>query len=131
MKELEKVVAKTVAGFLNAHGGTLLIGVADDGSIYGLTSDYRSLGRKGDRDGFELHLMQVLGRALGTAPLSFVRVTIHEIDGDDVCRVDVRRAPEPIFLSEGKEPLFYARLGNATLPLRVDEAHQYIRSHWD
>jgi predicted HTH transcriptional regulator len=130
MKELEKVVAKTIAGFLNGGGGTLLIGVADDGSTVGLEPDYRTLGQKGDRDGFELHLMQVLGRAVGTAALAFVRVNIHKLEEKDVCRVDVRRSPEPIFVTEGQNPVFYVRLGNATHPMSVADAHQYIRNHW-
>jgi hypothetical protein len=131
MKELEKIVAKTVAGFLNANGGTLLIGVADDGAIVGLGNDYRTLGKKGDRDGFELHLVQVLSRAIGRAALRLIQVSLHELDGHDVCRVDVRRSPEPVFLSDGQQSTFYARLGNATQPLMIDEAHRYIRTHWN
>jgi hypothetical protein len=104
MKELEKVVAKTIAGFLNGGGGTLLIGVADDGSTVGLEPDYRTLGKKGDRDGFELHLMQVLGRAVGTAALAFVRVNIHKLEEKDVCRVDVRPSRSRSSSPKGRTP---------------------------
>ena len=46
----EKAVIKTIAGFLNArHGGTLLVGVADDGSLYGLEDDYASFSKRGER----------------------------------------------------------------------------------
>lgn len=37
---MEEVVAKTVAAFMNSAGGTLLLGVADDGSLIGLGPDY-------------------------------------------------------------------------------------------
>ena len=50
-KDLEKVIVKTVAGFLNAHGGTPLIGVDDHGVPVGLVPDFKTL-RKKDRDGF-------------------------------------------------------------------------------
>lgn len=130
LKELEKVAAKTVAGFLNAGGGTLLIGVADDGSIVGLEPDYRTLGKKGNRDGFELHLTQVLSSAIGIAPLAFVRVSFATAEGHDVCKVDVRSSPEPVYVAEKRDATFYARMGNATRPLPVDAAHRYIRSHW-
>jgi len=41
---LETAVLKTIAAFLNsAEGGTLLIGVADDGTIHGIESDYATL----------------------------------------------------------------------------------------
>ena len=39
-KPLESVVAKTVAGFMNAHGGTLVIGVDDNGNPVGLDRDW-------------------------------------------------------------------------------------------
>ena len=57
--KIEHVVLKTVAGFLNAEGGQLLIGVRDDHTVAGLGPDYATL-RKQDRDGFELWLRQHL-----------------------------------------------------------------------
>lgn len=129
IKELEKVVIKTVAGFLNAGGGTLLIGVADDGSIVGLEADYKSIKKPG-RDGFELHLTQMLSNGLGTSSLAYVTVAFVTADGRDVCRVDVRRSPEPVYVADKQGSVFYARLGNATRPMQVDEAHRYIREHW-
>ena len=38
-KLMEEIVAKTVAGFLNGAGGTLFIGVHDDGRPVGLERD--------------------------------------------------------------------------------------------
>lgn len=52
-KALEATIVKTVAGFLNGKGGVLLIGVNDDGDVLGLESDYRTLGKRPDRDAFE------------------------------------------------------------------------------
>ena len=37
---METVIAKTVAAFMNSGGGTLLIGVDDDGRLIGLGPDY-------------------------------------------------------------------------------------------
>ena len=51
-KRMEHVVTKTVCGFLNAEGGTLLIGVDDDGQLIGLSDDMKTLGAKANRDGF-------------------------------------------------------------------------------
>ncbi|MCA9610632.1 MAG: putative DNA binding domain-containing protein, partial [Myxococcales bacterium] len=58
-ERMEQVIVKTVAGFMNADGGTLLIGVNDDGHAVGLENDY-SLQRKPGRDGFELWLTDLL-----------------------------------------------------------------------
>src|SRR5439155_7908424 len=48
--KVEWGVVKTLAGFMNAHGGTLLVGVADDGEVSGLEADFPFL-KKPDCDG--------------------------------------------------------------------------------
>ena len=37
-------IAKTIAGFINGAGGTLWLGVADDGKVKGVESDLAVLG---------------------------------------------------------------------------------------
>jgi hypothetical protein len=126
-KALEKGVLKTIAGFLNAKGGILLIGVADNGSILGLDGDYRSLH---DRDGFELHLRQIVSSAVGEAIHVFVTVTFHDMAGKDVCQVTVQPSDHPVYAELGKETIFYLRVGNATNSLAVDEAVKYVATRW-
>ena len=60
---MTKVVVKTVAGFLNASGGQLLIGVDDTGAV-GLKHDLDTLS-KNTLDGLELHLRNALGMPRG------------------------------------------------------------------
>jgi predicted HTH transcriptional regulator len=128
-KALERVVAKTVAGFLNGRGGTLLLGVDDAGGIRGLAADYATLTRP-DRDGLERHLMQSLATALGGAARRFVLATFADVDGADVCVLTVNPADAPVYLKEGGEARLYLRTGNATTPLPLDEAVQYVRNRW-
>lgn len=127
---LERVITKSMAGFLNAkNGGTLLIGVDDDGNPVGLYQDYSSL-RKKDRDGFELHLGQLVARDLGESVSPFLTVTFHEIDGKDVCQVTIDPSDHPVYHLDGNETALYLRAGNATRPLPVPEAVQYVQNRW-
>ena len=129
-KVLEGVVVKTLAGFLNGKGGTLLIGVDDAGAAVGVSADYRTL-RKQDRDGFELHLQQLVTRDLGeAASASFLTVNFHEIDGEDICQVTIEPSDHPIYVDSEKQAVFYLRTGNATRPLPVDEAVKYVQHRW-
>jgi uncharacterized membrane protein YeaQ/YmgE (transglycosylase-associated protein family) len=124
---LELTIAKSVAGLANAEGGTLLIGVADDGSVVGLGGDY-AITLKGDRDGYELWLRDYLGQRLGIRSLHGLRISFEEVAGEDVCRVDVDAANEPVFLAEpgGRRTAdLYVRLGNSTRRLLTDEAIEY------
>lgn len=128
-KGLEKVVAKTVAGFLNAEGGTLVIGVADDGTVLGIQPDMDSTGRS-DRDGYEQKLIQVLEGHLGTAMLQNLRIRFDTYDGRTACIVDVDASPQPAFLKDGTGREFYARIGNTTRSFDLQGAHEYISMHW-
>lgn len=131
-KVLEKVVAKTVAGFLNAkEGGILVIGVEDNKNVYGLEADYATLGAKGDRDGFELHLMNVITKYLTESVPVFLTVTFHEYLGKDICQVTVDPSDHPVYLKESaNDYTFYARVGNATKPLPLPEVAKYVATRW-
>ena len=129
-KALEKVVIKTLAGFLNANqGGTLLIGVDDAGTVVGLAADYELLKKK-DRDGFELRLQQLIARDLGESISSFLTVTFHEIDGEDVSQITVDPSDHPVYVEEGQGAAFYLRTGNATRPLPVNEVVKFVQHRW-
>ena len=73
-KNLEDVIVKSIAGFLNSKGGTLLIGVNDSGEILGLANDYWSLGSK-TKNGFEQRLMFIIANAFGKDICSKIHVT--------------------------------------------------------
>lgn len=129
---LEVAVARTVAGFLNADGGTLLIGIGDDGTAVGLDDDLQLM-KKPDLDRYELWLSDLLARCLGRPAVARVRVTFELVDNHTVCRVDVGEAPEPVFLDEpggDRSADMYVRMGNSTRRLLTDEALDYSRTRW-
>jgi predicted HTH transcriptional regulator len=128
-KVLEGVVVKTIAGFMNAQGGTLLIGVADDGSIVGLESDFQTLRRK-DRDGYTQLLMSTVADKLGTPACRLLRIIFHQQDGKDVCRVIVLPSPVPIYAQEDNQSRFYIRTGSGTREMDIQEAVTFIKSKW-
>ena len=129
-KELERVVAKAVVGFLNAEGGTLLIGVTDDGSVRGIEDDLRTLGRK-DRDAFEQKLVNVLGYYMGPQFLQHVTVSFPEVGGVAVCEVEVEPSPQPVFVrGKGHEREFVARVLNTTRSFDAESGFEYIQMHW-
>lgn len=130
-KDLELMVLKTVAAFLNAEGGTLLIGVADDGVVLGLERDQTLICKEPRNwDKLERHLIGLCRNHFGDALLAHVRLRFHLIEGLDVCRVTVAPAPEPAYVVEKGVEQFYVRAGNATSKLGLREAVRYIRYRW-
>jgi hypothetical protein len=134
-KELEGVIMKTIAAFANAQGGTLLMGVADDGSISGLDNDYKSL-NGGNRDKFELHLKTLIINTFGEAfAATKVKPTFPEIDEKEICRVEIAPANKPIYIKladKGGSPQdrFYVRNGNSSREMTGDQAMTYIKERF-
>src|SRR5262249_31464768 len=127
----EKAVVKTVAGFCNGEfGGTLLIGVADDGSIYGLEADYASFSKRGQRGGhglFGQHLQTRLVGRLGDAAASLVDWQFHAVDGADLCRVSVEPADFPVYEGTGDDDrTFWWRYPTGTRTVNDEKEQQRI-----
>ncbi len=128
-RALEGVILKTLAGYMNGNGGTLLIGIADDGTIVGLENDYKTL-KKQDRDGFEQGLMTAVATKLGGDACKSVQIIFHSVESKDVCRVMVAPMPRPVYVKDGDTPRLYVRTGVLTRELNVQEAIDYTSSRW-
>lgn len=129
-KEIEHAVMKTIVGFLNTDGGTLLIGVNDEGNIIGLERDYKALPKK-NRDGFENHLNMLIKTMIGLPFAKYIGVKFETLEGKDVCMISVRESHKPAYVRNGdKKEEFFVRVGNSTQPFMMSEAEEYIKTHW-
>lgn len=126
-KGLECNILKTIAGFINYKGGTLLIGVSDSGDILGLGYDYNTLKRH-DKDGFEQHIIQLVSEKLGTEICTLIHIMFHSIDNNDICRIMVDPSKHPVYVKEGNKMVFYVRTGNSTRELNTKETVAYVSS---
>jgi type I restriction enzyme R subunit len=128
----EAAVVRTIAGFLNSeYGGTLLIGVADDGTIHGLEDDYRTFsrrGERGDRDLLSQQLQNLITGRLGDAAATLVNWEFHRIDGHDLCRVSVESSGFPVFEKKGDEKKFWWRLQTGTRDISNPDERQRVMS---
>jgi len=129
-KEMERIIMKSIVGFLNAEGGTLLIGVNDEGIITGLKNDYRNLPKK-NRDGFENHLTMLIKTMIGLQFTKYVDIKFEYIEGEDVCVINIKKGHKPAYLrNSDKKEEFFVRVGNSTQPFSMSETEEYIKSHF-
>lgn len=122
-KTSELEVSRAIAGFLNAKGGTLFIGVNDEGFPVGLARDYKSLQKRPDRDGFENWLTGMLRQRLGVAFFGNVQTVFLKFEGREVCRIDVEPSPKPVFVNETH---FFVRVGNTSQGLQPAQMLEYL-----
>lgn len=128
-KHLRESIAAAIAGMLNSEGGTLLIGVADDGTVLGIEKDLQTL-RKPDTDGFELALTDIVKNYLGIEHMACVQTRFEQVDEKQICIVSVEKGSAPVFLAAGGTHKFYVRMGNSTCSLDVKATTSYIQTHW-
>lgn len=127
--DLGLAIAKTMAGFMNRAGGTLIIGVSDEGQILGIEKDVETLTKK-SIDGFQLALKDIVRSHLGTEFLTYVHLYFETLDGHAVCAVLMEKSSTPVYVKNGNESEFYVRMLNSTVKLSLPETVNYIRSRW-
>lgn len=127
-KAMEQEVLHAITGMLNGKGGTLLIGIRDDKTPTGLKADYRTLGSRQTRDGFEMWLLDYLESRLRKPPLAFVTIGFDALDGEDVCRIDVAPSPSPVYIDG--DPYLYVRLGSSTRAMDAQEIMKFAETRW-
>ncbi|GAB2802779.1 hypothetical protein GCM10027275_56310 [Rhabdobacter roseus] len=130
-------ILKTLAGFANAEGGNLLIGVTDEGQLYGLTKDYALLGAAtalpaARQDSFRQRLDALIQEAFGDAFFALLDVAFVELQGRDVCVVSVRPSEVPYLLynAEKKSQQFYIRRLSSSKELTPREREIYEQHRW-
>lgn len=128
-KEIQMVIAKSIAGMLNCRGGTLLVGVADDGTILGIDKDLIGL-PKPDSDGFQLLLTEIIRNYLGLEYMQYLHVRFDVVHDKRICIISIKPSDKEVFVSSGNKSEFWVRTGNSTRQLDVKEATSYIQSHW-
>jgi hypothetical protein len=129
--KLEKEVLQTIAGFLNSDGGTLLVGVADDGSIVGIEDDFRTFPRhQRNTDHWQRRLRERVVTSLGPEVWASFRLTLERVDGHTVVRVECPPRACETWLKDGEQEELYIREASSTAKLSPSSAARYIREHW-
>lgn len=131
--KMEYSCLKTIAGFMNTNGGTLLIGVADDKEILGLETDFNSFVKKSDlMDEFQKHLDNLIENYLGNSAYSLLEVSFPEIEGKTICSIEVKfKKNGPIYLkSKANGDEFFIRRSASTKALKSSEIVGYTENYW-
>ena len=113
---------KTIAGFLNAEGGILLIGVDNSGKIVGI-EPYLNTMEQGNNDTFEQQIRNCLRDRFEPYPIGKVKVSFKKFMEGTVCRIDVQADKEPVNLDNK----IYVRDGNTTQLLKGRRLTDWIQ----
>lgn len=124
-KRMEQTVLKSLAAFLNTNGGTLVIGVADDGTPVGIEEDGFP-----DEDKMALHLVNLVSARMGPNVMTSLHVQFDDYEGARVMVIRCPRFPNPVFTKDGEVERFYVRTGPSTTELSLSQTQTYIQQHF-
>ena len=128
-KSLSTPIIKNVAAFMNTAGGTLLVGIDDDGQVLGLDADFGVM-KKANTDGFELIFNNAFNQMIGTEYRHFVQISFPKIEGKTICLIAVQPSTIPVYFRHRDKEDFYIRAGNASQPLPVSKVTTYIHNRF-
>ena len=153
-----RTIAETVAAFMNAEGGTLYIGIADDGTIHGIGEDLDVLAHmrssvalklpnmndetyvyNGTTDHYQLKLQHVFQAFLSPNHAKYIELidfgrmtrTSHE----KCCRIKVKKCADDEFVycteKYGSKPVveeIFVRIGNEKKPLQGRARDEFVEA---
>jgi len=124
-KRMETAVLKTLAGFLNTNGGTLIVGVSDDGTPVGIAAD-----KFPNEDKMSLHLVNVVKSRMGSQAMTSMHLHFEEYEDTRVLVVRCPRSRAPVFVKDGEVERFYVRTGPATTEMPASQTQSYIKQRF-
>ncbi|MGK0209468.1 MAG: hypothetical protein ACI83O_000745 [Patescibacteria group bacterium] len=124
-KKIEHAVLKTLVGYLNTKGGTLLVGVGDSGSVLGIEKDGFV-----NHDKLKLYVTSILKENLGSAFLSYIDFELYPYKDTHVLKIECKKSKKRVFLKWAGKEEFFVRHGASTIQLEGNSLLDYVREHF-
>jgi len=124
-KKMEHAVLKSIVAFLNTDGGTLLVGVEDDGNLLGIELDDFP-----NEDKYLLHFTNLVNGKIGKEISEFIKYELKNAKDQKVLFVKCAKSPTPVLLNFDKQEEFYVRTGPASVALSMSQMLGYIKTRF-
>lgn len=128
------IIAKSLAGFLNADGGDLVIGVkelkdSDKIEVIGIDSELHKLKDK-TLDGYRRMLLDFIVKKYFPSFVfnrinDYIRISFSEINGVNICRLRALRSKDRVFLRLNSEDVFVVRIDASTRQIVGEDMVEY------
>jgi len=135
-KYVEHSAIKNLAAFLNSEGGTLFIGVDDDGNILGLeNTDFASFKGDNKKDEFIKHFDNLVQNYFGNDMVHKFIVEFEVIDGKTIALIHIKnKASAPVIITnpeKNNQQEFYVRRNASAIALTMYEMFNYSKENWE
>jgi hypothetical protein len=131
-----KYILKTITGFMNAKGGSLYLGVNDNGYVTGIEPDLPYLNSsttdtntyKSNEDHYELKIRNTVRWRLGTRANAQLKFEFKRSGhGKLFCEIRIGKSERAVLMDGNK---LYQRTGNMTQLITGDDLTSYIENRF-
>ena len=133
------IIAKSIAGFLNADGGDLLIGVkeikeTDDVEVVGIDAELSKL-RDRTLDGYRRMILDFIVRKYFPDIImnrihDYVRISFEGLEGKNICRLNISASDRRVFLKLNGEDVFMVRVDASTRQITGEPMVEYCATRF-
>ncbi|MBI5964046.1 MAG: putative DNA binding domain-containing protein [Chloroflexi bacterium] len=124
-EKIEHEVLKTIVAFLNTDGGTLLVGVEDNGNFLGIELDGFP-----NEDKYLLYFRDLLVTKIGREYFDIIKFGLEPVKEKKALLVECKRSSKPAFVKyDGKEE-FFIRTGPSSAKLSPSEMLEYSKTRF-
>jgi hypothetical protein len=123
--KIELSCLKTIAGFLNMNGGTLIVGASDDGSAIGIEVDGFP-----NEDKMNLHFVNLIKDRMGVGFMVHIHPRFEDLDSRRIFVIECKPSRSPVFIKDGNLERFYIRAGASTAELSASQIVEFIKSRF-
>lgn len=122
LQKQTKEIMSIICGFSNADGGTLYLGVNNEGFASGLDEDIEYF--QGSLDHFDLHIRNSVVQYLGTEVNAGITVSYPPAGNKVVYAMKIKACPHPVKCKK----TYYQRQGSSTWPLLDGALDAFLQS---
>ena len=119
---MEFAILRTLAGFLNTKGGTLIIGMSDESEPVGIEIDGFP-----NEDKMSLHLVNLVKNRISPQAMTFIHAHFEDYMAKRVMIIKCSKSSEAVFVKDDNIERFYLRTGPSTTELSASQTQDYIK----
>jgi hypothetical protein len=123
-KYIEDACIKTMAAFMNSDGGTLIVGIADNGDLVGLDDEVSMFYK--NNDSFLLHVKNQIKNRIGEQFYPFINYRLVKLESKTLLLVECLPSNSEVYV-DSKD--FFVRTNPATDKLEGPKLVSYIKNH--
>ena len=122
---IEWSVLRTIAGFLNQQGGTMVVGITDDGEWVGLEHDGFS-----SEDEMAGYLLKAASEMMGDQTLEYIHPRFEDHTDGRIMVIECWPANEPIYYEHEDEARLYIRSGVTTVEVPENRRERFLQERF-